>query len=314
MTSRILLIEDNPLQGESTVAALSDRGFEVAWAQTGAAGLRLATERTPDCIILDVQLPDIDGYSVCRFLAARELTREIPVIFLTTKGQVEDKIRGLETGATDYLAKPFDTGELEARIHSCIRTRKLQQEVRDKNRQLEDLLGRFRILASTDELTGLFNRRRFFEELEREFQRHRRYGSALSLMMLDIDHFKRINDTLGHQAGDIVLREVAQLLAASVRRTDTVGRYGGEEFASLLPETRRDEAIEVAERFRAIVEARAFQYGEQRVTVTVSIGISIAGEATDTEGALIRAADDALYRAKSEGRNRVVCWEPGDPV
>ena len=303
--TRVLLIEDNELQAQPVIHRLATLGYDVAWAATGAAGIQIANENAPDCILLDLELPDIDGFAVCRFLATRAVTRDIPIIMLTSRDAISDKIRGLETGAADYLPKPYDLGELDARIQACVRALALQREVVEKNRQLEDLLNRFRILASTDELTGLSNRRRFFDELDREFSRHQRYASPLALVIVDIDHFKLINDTHGHQTGDAVLREVGRRLLNAFRRADLVARYGGEEFAVLLPETGAAEAHEVAERVRAFAADLTFGSGEPPIRLTLSGGVAAALGAADTPEALVRRADAALYKAKSSGRNRI---------
>jgi len=305
MKARVLLVEDNPMQGEAVVRHLAGRDFDVEWVVDGAAAIRTAIDSRPDCILLDAQLPDIDGFSVCRLLNSRPDTRGVPIIMLTSRSTVEDKIMGLESGATDYLAKPFDPGELEARINSCVRAQELRREMNEKNRQLESLLTKFQTLATTDELTGLANRRRFFEDLDREIARCKRYGSPAALLMIDIDHFKSVNDAHGHQAGDAVLKGVATALSETLRRTDVAARYGGEEFAVLLPETPLPQAADVAERVRQRVAAQPFQSPAGPLAVTISVGAAVAGDSKCDVESLVRSADEALYRAKSGGRNRV---------
>jgi two-component system, cell cycle response regulator len=305
MKPRVLLVEDNATQAKLVVHYLNGRGFDVSWVSDGAAGIHAALASPPDCVLLDAQLPDIDGFSVCRMLRSREDTRGLPIIMLTSRSAVEDRIRGLEAGASDYLPKPFDPGELEARIRSTVRAQEISREVAEKNRHLESLLSKFQALATTDDLTGLSNRRMFFEELEREIARFVRYGSPVALLLVDVDRFKAVNDDYGHQAGDSVLKTLGALLAETFRRTDLAARYGGEEFAVLLPETGLDQAVDVAERLRRRVEATAFPSPAGELAVTISVGAAVAGDGARDAESLVRAADEALYRAKSGGRNRV---------
>jgi diguanylate cyclase (GGDEF)-like protein len=248
-------------------------------------------------------MPAVDGFKFLTLIRSRPELREIPVILLTGKTDVDTKIRGLELGASDYVTKPFDEGELLARIKVQLKIKALQDELRRSNEQL-------RTLSSTDPLTGLYNRRYLMRALATEFERSDRYGTSLSFTMIDIDHFKRLNDTFGHQAGDDVLREMGALIRREIRAPDVPGRYGGEEFCIVLPETTVEGAREFAQRFRLTVESTAFPAQGQELRLTVSVGVSFCPDPElSNEEDLIRRADEALYQAKTEGRNRVVVRE-----
>ncbi len=303
--AKVLLVEDDPLQANETRFILEKGGYEVFHAPDGVTAIKFVKTERPDIILLDVILPGLDGYEVCRWLKLEESTRGIPVIMLTVKKELADKISGLHIGADDYLPKPYNELELNARIYASLRTKSLQDELRMKNKQLEELLYKVEYMAITDALTGLYNRRRFHDVLGKEFERSKRYATTVSVIMLDIDHFKKINDTFGHQAGDAVLKVIAELLLKSIREVDTAARYGGEEFVVVLPSTEKKDACVVAERMRQKVEAYRFA-DLNGSSVTVSIGVSgMPDEDILTEEKLIRCADYALYRAKEAGRNRI---------
>ncbi len=309
--ARVLLVEDDPIQANITRKILQKTGYDVVWAQDGINAIKIVKNSNLDIILLDVIMPGMDGYEVCRWLKLDESTRGIPVIMLTVKKDLSDKISGLRVGADDYLPKPYNELELNARIYASLRTKALQDELRKKNQQLEKLLAKLEHMAITDDLTGLFNRRRFHEILEKEFDRSRRYSSPFSLIMLDMDHFKKINDSFGHHAGDTALKEFANILRKNIRENDTASRYGGEEFMLILPGIDRKGARSLAEHLRQSTEGHAFL--EVKNGITVSIGVtSIPDAELDDEDALIRCADYALYRAKLNGRNRVEIAEGRD--
>jgi diguanylate cyclase (GGDEF)-like protein len=222
------------------------------------------------------------------------------VILLTGQEQVGSKVRALDAGATDYLVKPFHEAELVARLRVHLKVKQLQDALREKNHELEELSRR-------DPLTSVYNRRAFHESLELEFARHARYARPFSFMMVDLDHFKRVNDTHGHQAGDLALTTAANVLVATLRTNDVVGRYGGEEFAVLLPETPPAAALLVAERCRATIANTPLVHGETVFSVTASIGLaSMPDPRVSSTEELIRLADEALYAAKDHGRNRLI--------
>ncbi len=302
--AKVLLVEDDPIQARETEEILKKTGYEVFWAQDGINAIKVVKSSKPDIILLDLILPGLDGYEVCRWLKLDDTAKGIPVIMLTVKKDLSDKISGLQIGADDYLPKPYNELELNARIYASLRTKALQDELRMKNRQLEELLDKVNYMAITDALTGLYNRRKFHDTLAGEFERARRYKTPFSLVMIDIDHFKRINDDHGHNAGDVVLKQVSSLLLKSVREIDTASRFGGEEFMVILPSTDSPSAKIVAERMRDMIASFPFQ--DINRPITVSIGIAgMPDERIRNEDLMIRCADIALYRAKQSGRNRV---------
>lgn len=303
--ARVLLVEDDPLQAEATRNLLVSTGYEVLWANDGVNAIKLVKGERPDIILLDVILPGLDGYEVCRWLKLEESTRGIPVIMLTVKKDLSDKISGLQIGADDYLPKPYNELELNARIYASLRTKALQDELKMKNRQLEELLYKVEYMAITDALTGLYNRRRFHDVLTKEFERSKRYATPFTLTMLDIDHFKKINDNFGHVTGDLVLKGVASIIQKNIRDIDTASRYGGEEFMLILPNTDARGSINVAERIRSAIETTHFE-SLNNSGITISIGVAaMPDNLLHNEDRLLRCTDMALYRAKERGRNRV---------
>lgn len=302
--AKILLVEDNKTQADVLKEFLEKDGYEVLWAENGMSAIKRAKTEQTDLILLDVILPDIDGNEVCRWLKLSMDTQSIPIIMLTEKRSTSDKISGLEAGANDYLPKPFEASELNARIYAQLRSKSQQDELKQKNIHLENMLARVETIAIVDSLTGLFNRRRFDSLIANEYKRAERYQTPLSCMMIDIDHFQKVNDTNGHQRGDLVLKEIAQLIQVSVRGVDTVARWGGEVFVVLSPNTAKENAKPVAMRILKTVSHHAFTGLEQQITV--SIGISgLPDPAIDSEKKLVNTADLALYEAKKKGRNRM---------
>ncbi len=301
MPNSILVIDDSQTMRSQIIrtlreADLFDRYFE---AGDGLEGFKILTGNKVDLVLRDLVMPRMDGFKFMSLLKAHEEFDDIPLIMLTGRGDREFKIKGLETGASDYLTKPFDDGELIARTRVHLKVKELRDELKRSNELLREL-------SVTDPLTHLYNRRYLMDVLAREFQRVQRTGGDLSLAVLDIDHFKRINDSYGHQNGDTVLAAVAEATRAELRTYDIAVRYGGEEFVVVLPATPLTDGRTVAERLRRGVERTVFPEPMAALAVTVSVGVaSYPAERVDSVDALIRMADDALYRAKSGGRNRV---------
>src|SRR3954471_11959364 len=244
-------------------------------------------------------MPAIDGVEVCR--KVRGTTREpyVYIILLTAKGHSTEIIQGLEAGADDYITKPFDLQELKARLRAGKRILKLQEQVVRAREQL-------RVQATYDSLTGLFNRMAILEALDREVSRSNREKKPLAVIMADLDHFKDINDTYGHQAGDDVLQETARRMLSSLRAYDCVGRYGGEEFLIVAPGSDLKGAAELAERLRHNVSAKPVLVSDVNIPITLSLGMAISTTHLNQSDQLLRQADEALYVAKRAGRNRVV--------
>jgi two-component system cell cycle response regulator len=310
--AKALVVEDSPTQRAELVRVLEQRGYEVDSAAGGLEALARIKRDPPDVVVLDVVLDGMDGYSVCRWLRLGESTRDIVVIMLTSKTEVKERVEGLHVGADDYVAKPFDADELEARMFAALRSRNARLELRRRNADLEGMLTRTEQLAMTDAVTGIFNRRRFVDMLGREFATARRYGHPLSLMLLDLDGFKAVNDTDGHAAGDDVLRHVAQIVSGGIREVDACARYGGDEFGVILPHTEALAAEIVADRIRARLEHEREEWEGAASHVSLSVGIaSTADSSLKTPEDLVEAADRALYEAKRAGRDRVIRARPG---
>lgn len=303
--AKILLVEDSKTQAEVAKGFLEKEGYEVIWVPDGKSAIKTARTQTVDVILLDLILPDMNGNEVCRWLKLNDITKGVPIIMLTVKSDVSDKVAGLEAGADDYLPKPYNEVELNARIYASLRTKALQDELRHKNRQLESLLRQVEVMAVTDQLTGLYNRRHIETVLKKEFKKTVRYGSLFSCLMIDIDNFKGVNDLYGHQTGDVVLKEIAGLISKNAREVDTVARWGGEEFIVFLHHTKKEDAVQFASRILKAVSGHKFSSMPEK-QLTVSIGLAgIPDSAIDTEEGLIQAVDCALYEAKRKGRNRV---------
>ncbi|HEV2132490.1 MAG TPA: diguanylate cyclase [Longimicrobiaceae bacterium] len=304
---RILVVDDHPDNVEIINARLSSRGFEVETASNGEEALERVQANPPHLILLDVMMPLMDGYEVSRRIKNDDALPYIPIILVTARAETQDKVEGLDAGADDYLTKPINFPELEARVRSMLRIKRLQDELDEKNRELEVANKRLRKLSITDGLTGLFNHRHVYELLHEEFERSKRTEEPIAIAMLDLDRFKQVNDTYGHPTGDVILYETAKILRDAAREIDMAGRYGGEEFIVILPGTTEEAAAKFAERIRSRVESHVFRDEATEVRMTVSSGVaSYPMLDVDEPGALIKRADEALYAAKEGGRNRVV--------
>ncbi len=297
----LLIIDDSAVHRAQIARAVAEsRVFEnVIEAEDGIRGLKVLLDGSVDVVLCDLEMPGIDGEKILRVKEAMPASRQVPFVFLTGSQDLDRRVRLLEQGAADLVLKPFHPGELVARLRLHLKVKRLQDELRVKNETLARL-------STTDVLTGLRTRRYVHEVLAIEFLRARRYASPLCVMMVDIDHFKDVNDTWGHPAGDRVLRGVSSVLLRELRKTDVIGRYGGEEFLAVLSQSDLEGARVLAERWRHEVEAGAFEAGvDAPVQSRVSIGVAQYRPEMKSPDDLVAAADAALYRAKEKGRNRV---------
>ncbi len=287
--SRILVVDDDPVSARLISDTLKGAGFRSSYCCEPEDTLRVIQSELPDLIILDVVMPGIDGFELCRQVRAHPALALTPIIFVTRRGDVDQRVRGLEMGGNDYIAKPFDPQELIARVRSHL-----------------GRLSALKDMAIRDGLTRCFNHKYFKTRLEHEVIRARAHGTSLCLAMLDVDFFKKINDQYGHPAGDSVLVHLSNLLMASVRTSDLVARYGGEEFAILLTQAGANEAAVIATRICNRVADYPFPGAREDnpLAVTISIGLTELTPADDDQSLLARA-DAALYEAKVNGRNQV---------
>ena len=300
---RILIVEDSRSVREEIRQVLQEAGVEAAFyeAENGLDGFKIMMDHPLDLVFCDLVMPQMDGVKFLQMRSSREEMQEVPVVMLTAVGDVDQKIKVLSAGANDYITKPFHPGELVARAKVHLKVKQLQDELRQKNALLMEL-------STTDSLTKIYNRRHFLDLARREMERSERLGLQAALMIFDVDHFKGINDRFGHQLGDLVLVEICNTVGGCLRDYDIFGRYGGDEFTLLFPQTSITRALKTGERIEeAVQELVLKELPGERFTISGGmVSNSTAGE--DLES-LLRRADQALYLAKSEGRARVVCLE-----
>jgi two-component system cell cycle response regulator len=295
----VLVAEDDPLFRRILQAWLRNWGYEVTTVEDGDKAWEiLQQENAPELIILDWIMPGVDGLELCRRMRAQRQTPYHYILLVTSRDEKQDVVRGLEGGADDYLTKPFDASELRARLRVGKRILQLQEELIQARESL-------RFQATHDALTGIWNRAASMDLLHRELKRGTRARSSTGVLMLDLDHFKKINDTYGHLSGDVVLREVAERINRVVRSYDFVGRYGGEEFLIVLAGCEKSAVAQSAERIRLAISEHPVQSGSSEIPVTVSIGAAVGAPGETAEQQLLISADTALYTAKRNGRNRV---------
>jgi len=307
MKTNILVIEDSKTSRQQIIrtlkeAKLGDQFFE---AENGLAALKIFAQEKVDLIFCDVVMPQMDGFKFLMALKGQEESQETPIVFMSVKGEMDQKLKALELGAWDFLTKPFEAVELIARTKVFLRIRALQERLKSRIQLLEKL-------SIVDGLTGLYNKKYLFEFLRREYKRSERFGLGISCMMMDLDNFKEINDNYGHQRGDLVLKELGGVLSEIVRGYDFSARYGGDEFTVIVPQQKNNVDVRgMAERIRKTVEGHTFLDGKSvskdKVPVTVSIGVAtFPGNGINSHEDLVERADQALYGAKKKGRNCVV--------
>jgi diguanylate cyclase (GGDEF)-like protein len=293
--SLVLVADDDSVTRAMVSSWLAQAGYDVVATADGDEALRVAREREPDLLLVDVTMPGRDGYEVCREIQGESLTPP-PVIFLTAHSQTTARVAGLDAGAVDYIVKPFANDELVARVRAALRTKAVRDTYVER--------------AARDGLTGLFNRRELDARAERAVALAIRHRRPLSCLLIDIDHFKKINDTHGHATGDAVLREVANRIQSSMRLSDIIARYGGEEFVVLLPEANGVQAVGAADNLRERLAVSLIEAGPLMIPVRASVGVAAWDDMMRTVADLYAAADRALYRAKDLGRDRTELYAP----
>lgn len=291
---KLLVVDDQPINIQVMYQAFAG-DYQVFMATSGAQALAICKDNPPDLILLDVVMPEMDGFEVCTLLKADDATRNIPIIFVTAHTDSAQETHGLSLGAVDFIAKPVNPPVVRARVKTQL-TLKFQS----------DLL---RKLVFLDGLSGVYNRRYFDQQLSTEWARSSRNSSPLSILMIDVDFFKLYNDRYGHQAGDDCLRQVAQTLKTCLKRpADLVARYGGEEFACILPDTAFDDALSVAKCLEEQVRGLQIKHENSSIDAVTTVSVGLATRTVDSIGnadALVGLADAQLYRAKQAGRGRV---------
>ena len=316
---RVLIVDDDPAFLRLLAKYVADAGHEVLCALDGLEAMKLLSEHGPHMVITDWRMPRMDGLELCRAVRECEAVGFVYLIILTAQGERKRLVEAFEAGADDFLTKPVDRQEFLARLRAGRRMVKLQADLDHRNREVHlanakmalaarELAAankKLRILATTDELTGLLNRREAMDRLTQQWASSVRHGEPLSCIVLDIDHFKKFNDTHGHAVGDLVLRETAGAMRRLARTSEDVCRVGGEEFLIICPKSTASQAAAAAERFREAVASHATLHGDVKLTVTISLGVAGRTPVMESPDDLLRAADSALYTAKAEGRNRV---------
>lgn len=308
----IVIVDDMPDNLRLLAGILKNRGYKVRPAPNGARALATIQKECPELVLLDIMMPGMDGYEVCRHLKADERTKDIPVIFLSALNEVFDKVKAFKAGGVDFITKPFQMEEVLARVSTHLTIQAQQKELRlqyeellRKNALITEQTKKLELLATRDFLTGLSNRRDFLGRTEQEAKRFKRTNRPFAIILLDIDYFKRINDTYGHTCGDQVLVNISRALEKALRAQDILARWGGEEFIGLLPETGLDGAKIAAEKILSDVENLVHDGIDGSLAVTVTLGVCLYDGACTIEEC-IRRADQALYRGKNQGRNQVV--------
>jgi len=290
----VLIVDDVAKNLQILGTILSKKNYRIAAANNGEKAIIIANSSLPDLILLDIMMPGINGYETCTRLKKNPRTRDIPIIFLTAKNELADIVRGFEAGAVDYVTKPFNSVELLVRTKTHLELKMSRDMLKIRNEQLERL-------AITDSMTGLYNHRYIIDSLSIRTAEAKRYKQSLSVAMLDIDYFKKVNDNFGHFFGDFVLVRISAIIEDTIRKTDIAGRYGGEEYLIIFTNTDKKNAFNTLERIRRSIEKE--NWGKESLIVTISGGVC------EFEGQdylkLIMTADELLYKAKENGRNRI---------
>jgi two-component system, cell cycle response regulator len=311
--AKVLIVDDSRLEIKIMRKFLGTE-YDIIEAVDGQEAIELATITKPDLILLDIIMPGMDGLFVCKVLKSQPATADIPVLFITAVSNSQDIVKGFEAGGQDYITKPFNSQELCARIKVHLDLKRSKEvllgyakELEMKNEELKSLMVRIERDAMTDFLTGLANRRHMMQRIKEEASAIKRTNGKALFILADIDDFKKINDTYGHDCGDLVIKGIADLLKSVMREEDVIARWGGEEFLLLLPGIDRAYGKIIAERIRKVVEVALFRYQEKTLSVTLTLGVAELDRDLGMEASIIRA-DEALYRGKSRSKNCVVSY------
>lgn len=318
----VLIVDDSKLNLAVLADVLEDCGYEVGFAMNGKEAIDYVSIESPDLILLDVMMPEMDGYECCKILKSNPKHKDIPVIFLTAKVETEDIVKGFEVGGSDYISKPFNNHELKSRVKAHILLKRAQDEnlkmieelnkanaeIEEKNAELKEMIKQLDKLSKTDSLTGLYNRRFMLDRIEFEADRSEDNKISFTIVMGDIDCFKKINDTYGHDFGDFVLREVSNIVKGSIRKNDICARWGGEEYLIMLKDTSLEQGRVLTERLRQTINNHKFIFNGNEATFTMTFGLSeyCHPESIDE---VIKKADNALYKGKNSGKNVVFTCE-----
>ena len=301
----ILIVDDVPNNLRLLDEILDEMSYNTIFANSGKQAVEIVEKHTIqiDLILLDLMMPEMDGIEVCTIIKSNPMCQDIPVIFITADESPQSLLNAFKTGAIDYLKKPLDKAELLLRVENQLKLNKVYAGLRRSNDELLEAYALLQQLATVDPLTGLENRRSLMDFSEVQLKLAQRYKSFFSILLIDLDYFKKINDTYGHLIGDEILKNIAKILKESLRNVDHIGRFGGEEFIVILPNTTLKNAVLVAEKVRDAIANFVHNIEEQNIQTTVSIGIASYNPLDDDVNQIIERADHALYTAKSSGRN-----------
>jgi diguanylate cyclase (GGDEF)-like protein len=300
-TRKILIVDDDADSRQILKRFLLAAGYQVETAEDGQQAIEKMKSNVIDLVLLDINMPGISGYETLLFLRSRE--DYVAVIFISANTKIEDIIRGLDAGADDYIRKPFDIREVLSRVRAKLRVKDVQDQLTAANQKLAGLV-------DIDDLTGLFNMRSIYDRIEREIVRCLRFSRPMALIMMDMDHFKKVNDNHDHLFGSFVISEIGKIIRANIRKVDFGARYGGDEFLVALTETTKDGAMLFCERLRSTIENYDFTSGPDHERLTSSIGVAILDPQAPTDSrTLVRKADEMLYASKENGRNRVTLYD-----
>lgn len=302
----ILVVDDFKKNLQLIVDVLDNEGYSTTFATSGKQAIERIKSAQPDLILLDLMMPEMDGLEVCKILKDDPETSDIPVIFLTASDETDNLLQAFEVGAADYITKPFNILELLARVKTHLELKQARDQLRKTVEELQKTQAELEKIATTDPLTGIFNRRHLLMIGENEFQRANRYQRPFSILMLDIDRFKSINDNYGHDIGDEALKILSTTVLGCLRKVDCFGRFGGEEFVAILPETKARDAESLANRIRSAIAQISIPILNSTVRMTVSIGVATYRLEDETLNFVLKRADTALYQAKHQGRDRVI--------